>query len=166
VNSDCLRAFTIAELHPDDRSFAHAAYEEMAGRYSSGSSAIYPQNILQLLGYKDEAVAASRALRNKKDVAVIFQYGNLKRLLDYYCEDLSESDLLEASARSKWSLCDAHYAIALSRLANGDRPSAREHFRKAVQTRLIALPQCDWSRSFLARMEDDAAWPPWIPVKE
>jgi hypothetical protein len=164
VSGDCLRAFIIAELHPDDRAIARAAYEELANRYASSSSAIYPQNVLLLLGDKKESVAASRALR--KQALTHLRYGNLKRLLDYYCGDLSDAELVAASAKSKWSLCDAHFAIALSHLADGDRAAAREHFQKAKTTRLIAFAQCDWSRVFLARLEKHGGWPSWIPLND
>jgi serine/threonine protein kinase len=164
VSGDCLRAFIVAELHPDDRTIARAAYEELAKRYSSGSSALYPQNVLLFLGDKQGSVAASRALR-KQDSAQL-RYGNLKRLLNYYCGDLTNAELIQGSARSKWSQCDAHFAIALSHLAEGDRAAAREHFQRAAATRLIAFAQCDWSRAFLARLERHSGWPPWIPVKD
>jgi hypothetical protein len=62
---DYLRVCILAEQHPGDRRLARAAYEEMAERYPSGSSALYTLQLLRLLGYKEEAVAASRAFRQQ-----------------------------------------------------------------------------------------------------
>jgi hypothetical protein len=59
-----------------------------------------------------------------------------------------------------------HYQIALLRLAEGDRESAKAHFRKAVDTHVIWVTQWMWCWVFLHWLENDRAWPPWIPVKQ
>jgi hypothetical protein len=86
--------------------------------------------------------------------------------LDYRCGDISEAEFLKVGEGSTWLRSEAHYEIAITRLAEGDRVGAREHFLKATQDRLIMRYTCDWSRSFLARLDKDPAWPPWIPVKK
>src|SRR5262249_7563612 len=146
---DIFRVVLLAELHPQDRSFARAACEEMGKRYSWKYG---DHTLLRLLGYKDEAVAICRALRQQ-------QQGELGELsmrgLDYLCGDISEEEYLKAGSRLKGYQCWAHYRIALTRLADGDRDGAREHFRQSVQTRFIQEYAGDLSRSFLARMEKD-----------
>jgi hypothetical protein len=157
---DYLRVCVLAEQHPHDRSFAREASEELAKRYESEGTR---QELFQLLGYKDDALAASRAIRQQMAPSTAEQW---KRQWDYLCGNISENEYLKSCGRSRWLRCGAHYHIALSRLADGDRDGARDHFRKAVQTRLIVNYVCDWSRSFLARMEKDNTWPPWIPMKK
>jgi serine/threonine protein kinase len=159
---DYLRVCILAELHSQDRSFARAAYEEMAKRYTLEGEASHLLQILRLLGYKDDAVAAGRALRQQLSP---LSSGLRKSRLDYLCGDISENEFLKSGDRSRRGRCDVNLAIALTHLAEGDRAGAREHLRQAVQTRLILAWVCDSSRSFLARMEQDPTWPPWIPVK-
>jgi hypothetical protein len=83
-------------------------------------------------------------------------------------EDTSEKELLESlkvGHRSRSQRFDAHYGIAVRRLLKGDRPVAREHLREAVQTHLAFYYGTDLTRCFLARVEKDDTWPPWIPMK-
>jgi hypothetical protein len=61
--------------------------------------------------------------------------------------------------------CYAHYIIGITRLSEGDRDGAHKHFAAAVATRFTNIQEYDWSRAFLARLERDPTWPPWIPVK-
>jgi tetratricopeptide (TPR) repeat protein len=135
---DYFRACILAELHPQDLSRARAACEDMAKRYHT-SLHYYVQEILCLLGDKD--------------------------LPEHFSEN-KNLWYLKSGNRSKWGLLAAHYRIALMRLAKGDRAGARERLRQAVQTRVILNYDSDFSRSFLARMEKDPTWPPWIPVRK
>jgi hypothetical protein len=156
---DYLRVCILAELHPKEHKFARKAYEEMAKRYSIlDAGQHYRQQLLWLMGHKEEAGAVSRTLRR--------QNPGSNPNLDYFCGDISEDEYLKVVERGKWGRCMAHYNIALKRLAEGDQAGAREHFRQAVQTRLILNYVGHWSRRFLARMEEDPNWPPWIPVKK
>lgn len=61
--------------------------------------------------------------------------------------------------------CEAHFLIGMTKLGEGDCLAAREHFRASVATRVFTYFDYDWSHAFLARMEKDPNWPPWIPVK-
>jgi lipoprotein NlpI len=70
--------------------------------------------------------------------------------------------MLNAAGSSQWRLCEAHFYIGLTLLAEGDRAAARRHFEQAVDTRVFWFLEYEWSRAFLARMKQDAAWPPWI----
>jgi lipoprotein NlpI len=88
-----------------------------------------------------------------------------QRLLDYNCGDLTEGELMKVAGGSRYNQCEAHFHVAFTKLAEGDRSGAREHFRASVTNRVFHYFDYDWSRAFLARMERDANWPPWIPVK-
>jgi len=77
----------------------------------------------------------------------------------------SAEDFVDAAARSRNARCTAHYFIALSYLARGERRAAGEHFKNCLNTGAHYLPTFQWGRAFLARMENDPSWPPWIPPK-
>src|SRR5262249_10888237 len=49
VGGDFLRACLLAEIHPKDLGLARSACEEMAKRYTLGSSALIPQSVLLCL---------------------------------------------------------------------------------------------------------------------
>jgi hypothetical protein len=100
-----------------------------------------------------------------------YEFGHLqgkewKRYLAYYCGELPEEELLQLGERSKAWRCRGHFAIGLTRLAEGDREGARKHFRQAAETRLMSVFSRDWASTFLARMEQDSRWPPWILLKQ
>ena len=49
--------------------------------------------------------------------------------------------------------------VGMMLLADGDRAGAKPHFQASVATRCFYLGGYDLSRTFLARMEADPAWP-------
>jgi len=51
----------------------------------------------------------------------------------------------------------------MTKLAENDRRAAQEHFSASVGARVFTYPEYDWSGAYLARMEKDPNWPPWIP---
>ena len=161
--SDQLRLCILAEL-PDGRARALAAYREMAGRRDSPVQDI---GLLFFLGWKQEALQASLDLRQHPDQ---WPRGNWEAFtgsrLDYYCGRISADELLSAAGASRNFQGAAHYSIAVTKLAEGDRDGAREHFRKTFEARATSYWFNDLSWAFLARMESDPAWPPWIPVKK
>jgi len=67
---------------------------------------------------------------------------------------------------SKSHDCNARFFIAMSLLADGDRAGAREHFTKCVATGCLGFDASDWSRTFLARMNQEPRWPRGIPPKK
>ena len=77
-----------------------------------------------------------------------------------------EDYLSKGLAGSRWTQCDAHFYVALDRLAQGDRTGAREHFQKALATRVFGSREYEQSRLFLQRMDQDPTWPRWIPLQE
>jgi hypothetical protein len=82
-----LRTCILAELHPQDQSLWRAAYQES------------DQQLLCLLGYKNEAVAISRAQRQQSTAQLPLDEP-LKRRLDYFCGDISDNEYLKIGDRS------------------------------------------------------------------
>jgi serine/threonine protein kinase len=160
--TDLTRAFVLAEL-PDGPARALDAYRHLARQHPSGFSPQGSESVRLLLGRKPEVVAAGRDLRARLDRPP----GSLEaRIAGYLCGELTEEELLKTASRSKWDQCNCRYWIGLAKLAEGDRSGAREQFRQAVATRAFLLLPYDWSYAFLARLEKDPAWPPWIPQKK
>jgi tetratricopeptide (TPR) repeat protein len=162
---DFMRAFVLAEM-PGGRDRALQAYHDLKPRTPPGILQVHNQTILRLLGHKPDAVAASLESRKQVEQSPFAAMGHLQRLLDYNSELISADELLRGVGASKWGQCTAHWCIALTKLAEGDRPGAREHFRKAVATRVFLLRSYELSRMLLARMEQDPTWPTWIPLKK
>jgi hypothetical protein len=77
--------------------------------------------------------------------------------------EMPEEKLLQLATGSQWDQCLAHYNIAMTKLAAGDRDGAKKHFDKAVETRAWGWGEYDLSWVFQARLEKDPKWPPWIP---
>jgi hypothetical protein len=63
---------------------------------------------------------------------------------------------------SRWNQCLAHYYVAMTKLAEGDRKGAQEHFDKVIKTRAFLWGPYDMSWVFLARLAKDPTWPRWI----
>jgi len=157
-----MKPYILAEL-PDGPSLALQAYKENRNRNRVGYLVLLDQTVLLLLGKRSEAMAACRELREGQDRLTGPQSEHYLRILDYCGGKVSEDALLKAEAGSRCNQCEAHYYVALDRLAQGDRAGAREHFQKALDTRVFTFWEFYWSRSFLRRMDQDPKWPPWIP---
>jgi hypothetical protein len=86
-------------------------------------------------------------------------------LAAYMVGKVSAAEVISACEGARFAQSYAHYIIAVDSLANGDRESARKHFRSSMDLKFFALFSASWSKSFLARLEQDPTWPPWIPVR-
>jgi serine/threonine protein kinase len=159
-----LQIFLLMEL-PHGRVRALDALKKMIAREENSFHKINCLSLLRLLAPKSEAVAAGLALRRHPGRVPRAGRELSQQLLDYSCDLLSEDELLKAFAHSRNFQCIAHYFIALRKLAAGNRDAAREHLRKSVATRAFNFYSWELSRVFLARMDQDSAWPPWIPHK-
>jgi serine/threonine protein kinase len=155
------RAFIQAEL-PGGHARAVEGCRGLASRSTNEADMWGCECLMLFLGLKEDAAVNGRRYREQAR-------GSLARFTlaqyDYLCGDTSADDLLKAAGPSKWSVCSCHTLIALRKLAEGDRAAAREHFRQAVATRHLTATSYGWSRAFLARMEKDPNWPPWVPAK-
>jgi hypothetical protein len=158
------RAFLLSEL-PDGKAEALRVSEELTRPSASGTAVWRRATILMFLGERDQARAACREARRRADSIPQGYREWFKSLFDYFDGTISEEALLQKAEPSKRLQCSAHFKIGLTRLSGGDRVGAREHFSAGVATRFIEILPYDWNRAFLARMEKDPTWPPWIPVK-
>ena len=160
------RAFILAELGDGPSRALAVAKDAVNHPGDSLIARLCPPHILLLLGREEDAVRA--AVRNRQQPAAVpFWYDDwYPRYLDYQSGSITEGSLLDAAAGSRTKLCEALLLIGLRHLAEGDRAGARERFRRCVRTGVFIFWDYDWARAFLRRLEDDPAWPPWIPPRE
>ena len=158
------RAFIVADL-PDGYSRAMQSYEDAVGTQSTGIDALDPAYILYFLGRRSEADAVARRIRAQVDQAAPWMMVWYGHIADYACAAISAEELLAIAGVNRLRQCEAHFSIGLRVLADGDRAAAAEHFCAAVDTHVLTFYEHAWSRNFLARLEQDPTWPPWIPVK-
>jgi tetratricopeptide (TPR) repeat protein len=153
--------FVQAEL-PDGAARVDATFHE--AMETSDDSRFYRMCapfLLLLRGKKQEALQAS--LRIQQSEIPIGHERWYENYLDFSCGRTTAEELLKAAGPYRVKQSEAHFLLGLHRLADGDRRAAREHLRKCVQTRVFMYWEGRWARAFLARMEKDPAWPPWIP---
>lgn len=159
---ETMRMFILAEL-PGGHEKAMAVYRKATGRHQ-GTTPIFQNALLYLLGRREDAVAAYCEFQLPKALAKV-RDGSCRELLDYNRGRTTPDELLSAVEDSTYHECNAHFFIAMSLLAEGDRAGAREHFGKCISTGCFDFDASDWSRSFLARMDQDPNWPRWIVPK-
>jgi tetratricopeptide (TPR) repeat protein len=159
---DTTRVFVLAEL-ANDTSQAVAEYDTLARKYPQVNIQ-YLGQLLLFLGKKDQALAHFRKFHPPFDYSPEWKEF-YEAMRQYGCGELSEERYLATAGASRWKQCYAHFDIAMFRLADGDREGAKEHFAKVVNTRAIWPIQWPWSVMFLSRLENDPAWPKWIPPK-
>ena len=128
---------------------------------------LWDQTVPRLLGMEEEeALEACPTLDQRFSRLPDWVLEWYKYPLDYNCNRISENELLDAAGESRWRRCEAQFFVGIRHLASGDHPGAAEHFRQSVETGALDFLEYRWSRRFLARMEKDASWPPWIPIRE
>jgi tetratricopeptide (TPR) repeat protein len=155
--NDRLLPFVLAEHDWPDR--ARKAAEDFAERAQDGAAVMDCQAVLCLLGKKEEAVKASRKLQKRPELFDTLRREPILRCLEYNAGKRSADKLLEAAGRSQWDQCLAHYYIAMTKLAEGDRKGAQEHFDKVVKTRAFIWGAYDMSWVFQTRLAKDHTWP-------
>ena len=116
------------------------------------------QTILLLEGDSDRVTDESAQLLEK-----ISPQDPDYQALQFYAGRISAKELLIHAGSSNVQDCGNYYLAAMFFLSRGDREAAKEHFRRSVETGTQWLLQYQWSRAFLARLERDPQWPPWIP---
>jgi serine/threonine protein kinase/tetratricopeptide (TPR) repeat protein len=156
------RAFILAEL-PDGPARALGAFEEAKADARSAWQ-LTPPMILLLLGKREEARRAY--LQVRKEELPPWDDGWLVKYLDYNCGRITAEALLKAAGEARPKVCDAHFLIGLWRLSEGDRAGSRDQLQKCIATRGFVFWEWPWARAFLARMDKDPTWPPWIPLKK
>jgi hypothetical protein len=165
--NDRLLPFVLAEHDysdkPDWSARARQASKDFAEKAHDAAAIMDAQSILFLLGNKEgDGVEASKALLKRPDRFYTLRREPLLRCAQYNAGELSEDDLIQGAKGSQWDQCLAHYNIAMTKLAEGDRKGALEQFDKAVKTGAAGWGEYDMSWVFRARLKDPT-WPPWIP---
>jgi hypothetical protein len=160
-----LLPFVLAEhdyhpAKPNWQAGALKAYEDVE-RFRDGAAVMHTQTVLRLLGKKGDAVKASKALQKEPDRLYALRREPLLRCLRYNAGDLSADDLVRGAKGSRWDQCLAHYFVAMTKLADGDRKGAKEHFDEVIKTRAFIWSAYDMSWVFRARLKDPT-WPRWI----
>jgi serine/threonine protein kinase len=170
-DNDRLLPFVLAEhdYHPDKQDWqarALKAYADYAATAKDGAALMDAQGILRLLGRKEDAVRESKALLAQPERFYTLRRKPIIRCVRYNAGDpeVTEAALFEGAGRSRWDQCLAHYNIAMTKLADGDREGAKKHFDKAVKTRAWGWGEYDLSWVFRARLKDPT-WPRWIPER-
>ena len=115
---DLPRAFLLAE-QPDRRDEAAALARSLASRVPPGHDPLFARLVLLLLGHPKEAEAICRAYRRGEHPLPLLRREFFQALLDYCCGDLDEEALLEAAGASRCNRCEAHFFIAMTKLAAG-----------------------------------------------
>jgi hypothetical protein len=167
--NDRLLPFVLAEHdYPNKHDWparARKASEDFATTAQDGAAVMDAQSVLRLLGQKEDAVKASKALLKRPELFYTLRRDPLLQCLRYNAGELSADKLLQSAGRSRWNQCLAHYNIAMTKLAERDREGAKKHFDKAVETRAWGWGEYDMSCVFKDRLEKDPTWPPWIPQR-
>ena len=110
-----------------------------------------------LAGRLSEAQEFSRSFALK--------YTRRPHLLKYTRGELDEEEFLEQSAQSRRYLCQAHFYVGLTSLANGDRDTARRHFTLCAEMKTLRQLEDHMSRALLVQLEREPSWPPWIAAQ-
>jgi len=160
---ETMRMFILADL-PEGGQRAMQVYASAVRRYQ-GTTPLFLNTLPYRLGRKADAVAAYRKLQLPKALAGA-RSGSYARLLEYSRGAITADQLLGAVKDSEYHRCNAHFFIAMSLLADGNRAAARDHFQKCVQTRCFDFDAYDWSRAFLDRMKQDPDWPRFLTPKK
>jgi tetratricopeptide (TPR) repeat protein len=168
--NDRLLPFVLAEHdHPDKHNWparARKAYEDFAAWAQDGAAVMDTQAVLCLHGKKGDAIKAGRALLKQPERFYTLRREPILRCLRYNAGAIPADDLVRGAGRSRWDQCLAHYYVAMTKLAEGDRKGAQEHFDKVIKTRAFLWGCYDMSWVFRARLAEDPNWPPWISKRQ
>lgn len=80
----------------------------------------------------------------------------------YTCGEVSDNTLFEAAAESQLTLIEGHFIVGVTKLAEGHRAAARQHFVAATAFNPLGLLEGPMSRAFLAQLDRDPRWPLWV----
>jgi hypothetical protein len=158
---DLVRVILLAEL-PDGVSRANRLLQKVLTGALGAWDLFNSQLILRFMGRKQEAIEVSRKFLARPDRFPPVRQESFRRALEYCAGQRSEMDLLDSMRNSRLDLSNAHFSIALSALADGDRVKAKRHLQRSLDTRYFEALPYSLSRPLLARMTQDPAWPPWI----
>ncbi len=161
---DFLLYMAVAELDGPEAVIKLLPSENVPINY--GASRVFYDSSPLLLGKLEMSRVASRADRERKFFFPANQEAFFRAVLNYMAGMGSENAVFQAAAGSQRDESEAHYFVGMMRLAEGDRPKAREHFQRAITTSFPSNHSYDFSVVILARLDRDPKWPPWIPAKK
>ena len=78
---------------------------------------------------------------------------------------VAEEKLLRTASGHAYAVINAHFTIAMARLAAHDRDGAIQHFEQCTAKIAIGNLSYEMARVFLLRMKANPAWPSWLPAK-
>jgi len=155
----------LAEIHPDKLERSEAIAKQMATQFKSGESACIAHLALRVIGRRQEATRLINNLRDKQ-IAPLRNGQRWTTLLEFFVDELSESEAIQATENHTFEKCVVWFTAALNKLSVGDRKGARRLFNLVDESRLLDSPYREWSRAFLSRIDADANWPEWVvPAK-
>lgn len=160
---DLIRVVSLAELKPDGWARANKLYDETARGDLRDWELFNSQMILRFLGRKKEAIEVSRKFLSQPDLLPPLAKDQCQQALEYCANQRSADELIAVTKYHNERLCNAHFCIALTALADGDRATARKHFELSEMTRFYEALPYTLSQMILSRMQKDPTWPPWIP---
>jgi serine/threonine protein kinase len=162
-----LRAYLLAERPNGGPAQAYEAVREWMGRYGTAENVGLGATALLVLGRKAEAQSYVRGQSAPGRQLGPKRQDFSERYRAYASgEDPSEEALLRAARGLRSQRCRAHFLIGMTHLADGDRGGAKYHLRQADANRCYNLFIEYLSLALLARLDNDPAWPPWIPTKK
>ena len=141
---------------------ARAAAKDFAARVQDGAAAMDAQALSYFLGNKEQAVKACKELQSQPDRIYTLRREALLACLHYNAGDIPANEFIDGAKGSRWNQCLAYYYVAMTKLAEGERKGAQEHFDKAIKTRAFQWGPYDMSWVFQARLAKDPTWPRWI----
>ncbi len=121
---------------------------------------VLAKTILLLAGDSNRLAAESAQLLEK----IPPQHPDYQAL-QFYTGRISAEELAIRAGSSRYQACGDYYRAAMLFLSRGEREAARQYFTHSVETGTHWLIPYQWSRAFLARLERDPHWPPWIPSR-
>ena len=75
--------------------------------------------------------------------------------IQFLAHEMDERQLLELIANRVWRASQAHFTIAMYRLAEGDQADSLDHLRACVATNAFGSFDYELARAYLARLDDN-----------
>ena len=155
-------ATQLAYMHADSGRLdeAYRLYEA-ASKSDDLFTLIFAERIVRFLGRHDER----RQIARRLSLPAMRWFGRrdwMLKIIRFEMDEVSARELLAAAGSSRLNLCEGHFYLGMAALSDGDRESARMHFRKAIETRVFDYNEYSSSQWMLSRLEKDPKWPPWI----
>ena len=158
------RMFLLTGLGGDIGEQVRKSYDQCTRQPRDPVFGMFAAAALSLSGRRAEARAAYDDLR-RKQFPRPFQKAYVAVCNHLAGQPTTEAEVFEASRHDRTLRCEAAFFLGLDRLSAGDREGARRHFRDgATRYRCPEFTATPWCMTFLARMEKDPTWPPWIPA--